>query len=903
MSESGWRRYRTIWRPRVQQDVDDEMSFHFRMRVEEFIAAGMSAEDAERVARERYGNVGEVRSALVGIDRRQRRAVVWRERFRDALHDLTIAARGLRREPRFAIGVILALGLGIAANATMFGVVDRLMLRGPAGVGDPGQVRRLYTASVGPEHETETTSWVGYVTYASMRDHARGFASVAAYNAPYPRRLGSDENARLVPTASATWDLFPTLRVRPQIGRFFSQAEDTPAQSAHVAVISDALWQDEFARDPGVLGSAIRLDDASYTIVGVAPPGFNGPDRSRTDVWVPMTLSHPCDHWTTTLDCQWLQVIARLAPGVTPAQADAEATRVLRLEYANGSAAMRTARALARPLWYDARGTPASVARVAAWLMGVSVIVLLITCANVTNLMLARARRRRREIAVRLAIGASASRLIALILTESFLLALAGAVLALLLSLAGGRLMRATLLAGIAMDGPIVDRRVFAFTLGVSVAVAALVGLVAALGALRVNVTAGLRESANAGGGQRHRIRAMLSGAQAALSVILLVGAGLFELSLYRSEHVQLGFEAQHVLRADLRLPRGSGLIPPKATFDQRTRIVDDLLGRVARGVAAEPWVEQAAVAVGSPFGNSFGVSLKVPGRDSIPQLKGGGPYISAVTSSYFATVGTPLVRGRLFRADEREGTPPVTIVGETMARLLWPGEDPLTKCLIIGNDKTAPCAAVVGVVADVHRSSISESPTMQYYVPLGQEHNFSGPVVMIRPRGDARQQMERARAALSRISGVRDVRVEWLESALDPEYAPYRLGATMFGIFGGLALIIAAVGLYSVIAYLVTDRTREIGVRLALGAGSRRIVRDVLASGAATTAAGILVGLIVAFVGASRIEPLLFQVHTPNWPIFGLASVLMLFIALVATWAPARRASRVDPVIALRTD
>lgn len=905
MSESGWRRYRSIWRPRVQQDVDDEMEFHLRMRVDEFVAAGMPRGDAERVARERYGNVAEFRSTLVDMTRRRRRHVDWRERFHDIAQSLRISLRAFRRVPRFALGVVATLGLGIAANATMFSVVDRLLLRGPAGIVAPDQVRRLYVSTVGPQGGVQTVSWFGYISYTTLRDRTTAFSGVGAYESPGQSSLGSGTALRLVPTAHASWDLFPTLGVHAEIGRFFNKAEDTPNETAHVAVISDGLWQDDFGRNPSVLGSAITVDRKQYTVVGVAPAGFNGPERSRTDIWLPITLLHPCSNWTTVLTCEWLQVVTRLAPGVTSAQADAEATRVLRAAFAAGEAPWRTQRDMVRPLWYGANGAPSSVVRVSEWLMGVSLIVLLITCVNVANLLLARARRRRREIAVRVAIGAGTRRLVALVLSESLLLCAAGAALAVALSWGGGRVMQRTLLAGVTLPGSVVDVRVFAFTLAIALCVAVAIGLISAVAALRVNVTAGLRESASAGGGQRHRVRATLSGVQAALSVVLLIGAGLFELSLYRSEHVPLGFDAKPVLQAEFVVPDA----PPPAAgavtdWEQRQRETNQLLVRTASAIAREPWVQHAAIAVGLPFGDSFGVDLKVPGLDSIPQLKDGGPYINAVTSDYFAAVGTPLLRGRLFRPDERDGTPPVTIVDETMARLLWPGQDPLTKCLIIGDPKASPpCAAVVGVVADAHRNNIEESPTMQYYLPLGQERGIGGPVVLIRTRGDARQEIDRARKELSSISGVQDVRVKWMASELDPEYAPYRLGALMFGIFGGLALIIAAVGLYSVIAYLVTDRTREIGVRLALGAGARRVAADIVASGGAMTGLGILVGLVVSVVAAGYVQPLLFHVHTPNWPVFAGASALMLMIALLATWVPARRASRVDPVIALRSD
>jgi predicted permease len=905
MSDSGWRRYRSIWRPKVQQDVDDEMSFHLRMRVEEFIASGMSRDEAECVARERYGDVTQIRSALVGIDRRQRRRTHWRERFQDVVHDIAVSLRGLRREPRFALGVIATLGLGIAANATMFGVVDQLLLRGPAGVVDPARVQRIYVSAAGHNGERQTSSNMGYAAYSALRDHSRAFIGVGAYSSGQPMVLGDYANLHRVRAGHATWDLFTTLGVRPAIGRFYSRAEDSPGTTAHVAVISSATWKEEFAGSPDVLGSSILLDGERFTVVGVSPVGFNGPDRVRTDVWLPMTLVHPTQDWETSFCCTWLQVVARLAPGVSQKRADDDATRILRPAYAADAGSedwRRRVAGEARPLWYDRGGRPSKVARVAQWLMGVAAIVLLITCANVANLMLARARRRRREIAVRLALGAGASRLIRMVLSESVLVAFSGAALALAISVAGGRVMRATLLSGITLDDSVIDLRGFGFTLAVALLVALAIGLVAAIDAVRVNVTGGLRETEGAGGGQRHSLRAGLSAVQAALSVVLLAGAGLFMLSLYRSEHVQLGFDAQRVLRADVRFPKGTQLAGPGAADSLEIRAETKLVARMAAGVARQPWVELTSVAVGSPFFNTFGMPLRAPGVDSIPQLPGGGPYISAVTSGYFGTVGTGLVRGRLFRADEGAETSPVTIVDETMARLLWPGQDPLRKCLFIGFP-SPPCSVVVGVVKDVHLSSISEAPTMQYYVPLGQEHNFSGPAILIRPRGDARQQIDRARQALTAISGVQDVRVTWLQSEIDPEYAPFRLGAMMFGIFGLLALIVASVGLYSVIAYLVADRTREIGVRLALGAGGGRIVRHVLTGSAATTAVGIGIGLAGAFVGAPFLEPLLFEVHARNAAVFSAVAGVVMLIALLATWAPARRASRVDPVIALRAD
>ncbi|MEP6492378.1 MAG: ABC transporter permease [bacterium] len=901
MTDSLWRRSRRIFRRTVQDDVDDEVAFHFQMRAEQFMAAGMTRPDAERAARDQFGDETEVRSTLVDIGTRGRRQHDLRERFDSVRQDVSVSLRSLTREPLFTAGVVMTLGLGIGANATMFGIIDRLMLRGPEHVVDARNVDRLYLSWNSGGNGIRTESVVGYVTYATLRDHATSFAGIAAYTIAGTTLLNSGAQAREIRTGRVTWDLFPTLGVKPVIGRFFDSTEDHPPKGENVVVLGEDFWQAEFGGDEHIVGRRVTFSETPYTVVGVAPSGFTGPERARADAWFPLSLTAVTKDWPTTYRAQWLRVVTRRKPGVTPEKAGAEATTILRAAYTGDKPAMRQLVASVRPLWYDGSGAPSAVANVSRWLMGVAVVVLLITCANVANLLVARTRRRRREIAVRLALGVGRARLIRLLLTETMLVSLGGALAAVLVAGFGGRLMRATLLSSVAWSGDVIDGRVFLFTLLLAIVVGLVTGLAPALEATRLNLTGSLKSGDRDGGGRRGAGRAILSSVQAAMSVILLVGAALFVQSLWRVRALDLGFQPARVIRADPLFARAA--TQGKNAAVVRTQAYAEALARLQ----ALPWVERAAIAVGSPYGYGFSVDVTVPGQDSLPRVAGEQASVSAVSSDYFSTMGMSLRRGRSFSAGDRAGTALVAIVGETMATVVWPGENPIGKCLIVGGSAPGapprPCSTVVGVVADVHRKSVREPATMQYYIPLGQEDGFGGSILLVRPRGPMPEAMILLHAAMARMPEFSYTRLETIQQSVDPEFRPWQLGAAMFGVFGVLALVIASVGLYSVIAYLVADRTRELGIRLALGATSGRIVRNVVGQGMATTGGGVAAGTIIAIVGARYIQPLLFDVSATSPAILGGVGSIVIAIGIVASWAPARRASRVDPVIALRAE
>jgi len=395
-------------------------------------------------------------------------------------------------------------------------------------------------------------------------------------------------------------------------------------------------------------------------------------------------------------------------------------------------------------------------------------------------------------------------------------------------------------------------------------------------------------------------MRAALSVLQSALSVVLLIGAALFVESLHRARTSPLGFDPDRVLRVEPRL--SSALAAEKnrpARYDQSYASALELLQR-------QPWVEHAAITIGSPFGFGFGVDVTVPGRDSLSQVSGQGASITAVTSDFFATLGIALRAGRTFTPADRRGSSPVVVVNETMARAVWPGLDPLGKCLIVGDRVSNPersCSVVVGVVGDVHHDSVREPPTMQYYVPLGQEAGIGGSVLVVRPRVPMERARALAREVVLAVPEFSFASVETLQEAIDPEFKPWQLGASMFTMFGILALGVAAIGLYSLMAYLVEIRRREFGVRMALGATSGRISREVVGRGVATATFGTAFGILAALAAGSYVRPLLYDTNAGDPVILTLVAAAVLIIAVVASWLPAHRASRTDPAIALRAD
>jgi predicted permease len=889
---------------RLAREVEEEIAFHVEQRAQSLINRGVPPAAALAEAARRFGEMEHARLILQRSATRREYRMSVSETLKDWRDDFAYAVRSLGRDPLVALVIILTLALGIGANAMMFGIIDQLLLRGPAHVIVPEQVHRIYFTQKNFNGRNTSPS-AGYVGYTTLRDNTRSFDGVAAYSHKGKLRLGIGRDAKEIPVATATSKMFEVLGVKPRYGRFYTAEEDRPPQGSLVAVISEEFWRSEFGPSPDVIGRTLTLNEKDYSVVGVAPEGFTGTEMIPASVWLPMSsFSQPTDEWATSWCCTWLAIVARLKPGVTPEAASQDATLAFRAAAAAADVKRYAETELTvRPIRFANDGREPGEASVARWLLGVAGIVLLVACANVVNLLLARSVRRRREIAVRLAVGISRARLMRLLLSEALVLAVAGGAAALAIAWWGGRFIRGTLLPDVQWDSPL-GMRVLVFSAAVSILVGIVVGIVPALQSTRQDLTDTLKATSKAaGGGRRSLLRDGLTVAQAALSVVLLVGAGLFVRSLMNVGRLDLGVDADRVLSVSAYLAPLPSTGDDKADWKARTAQDDAFSAAAIERLSARGDVEAVALALGAPLSGSFGVDVTIPGVDSLPRLDGGGPFITAGSPDYFRTVGTSIIRGRGFLPGEGAGTAPVTVVNETMANTLWPGGDPLTKCLIINNEDGV-CTPVVGVAEDVHRTGLRELPSMQYYVPYGQEKNISGSDLLVRPRGDIASFTQTLESELYAVApGARRFVISELSERLDPEKRPWRLGATLFLAFGALALLISAIGLFSVIAYGVAQRRTELGIRLALGAQARGLMTLILRQGVTLAVAGIVLGIIIALAGGRFIEPLLFD--TPARDPLTMAGVAAVLLAttIVACLIPALRARRIDPIEAMRAE
>lgn len=892
----------------VARNVDEEIRAHLDMRTEQLVREGFEPNMAREEAVRRFGSMDDARRELQQHAHQRERTMQFREWLESLRQDVRYAARGLRREPLFAGFVVATLALGIGANAAMFGVVDRLLLRGPEHIVDASRVMRVYMHERVPGQGDVSTADFGYVMYDVLKHDAHSFDGVSAYVATAHGQtvMGHGAGAELIMQGQASADLFPTLGVKPALGRFFTAEEDSTAGAQRVAVIAYGLWRRAYGGDPAVLGKTLLLRDVPFTIVGVAPNGFTGPQLGHIDVWVPASLhiTMNTDDWTHTWRAQWLEIVARLKPGVTVEQASLDATAAFRHAYNGGDKDDAAADIFVAPLAYNEDGKESTEASVSRWLVGVTFIVLLIACSNVVNLLLARAVRRRREVAVRLALGAARRRLVQLLLTESLMLATLGGAAGLIVAWITGQLMRTALLADVEWTSSPVDGRVLAVSAVIALGVGVIVGLVPALRSSRPDLTSALKSGIREGGTQGARLRGALTVAQAALSIVLLAGAGLFMRSLSNIRALDLGIQPDRMLLVSPRWPAVAIQDTAARSAEQARR--ERVLVQAMEQIRQMPHVERAALSIGLPFRSSYSGTIRVAGFDTIPKLPGGYPQISAVGTDYFETVGTRVLRGRKFSAADRPESEPVALVSDLMGKTLWPGRDPIGECIYTGRlprDFTT-CLRIVGVVADVHRSRLKEKPGTHYYVPMGQQHGIGGTALIVRPKIDATGVIPDIRKMLQEMDPtIQYVNEGTLQDDVDPQIRPWRLGASVFGLMGVLALLVAAVGLYSVMSYLVAQRTHELGVRIALGAQSADVITLVLRSSVGMAMLGIVIGLGLSLAAGRFIEPLLFDASPRDVGVLGGVSFAMLGVAVLASVLPALRAKGTDPMEALRTE
>jgi len=820
----------------------------------------------------------------------------------DTLQDFRYALRTLAKSPGFTLGVVLTLALGIGANVAMFSVVDRMLFRPPPLLHDAGATHRIYLAQTWSGKE-QAGGYMQYARYVDLTSWTTAFARTAAFT-EQDLAIGVGTEAREMRVGIVSAAFFGFFDAPPALGRYFTAAEDSPPNGTAVAVLSHAFWQTRYGGRPEVLGSTLQIGPTVYTIIGIAPEGFVGLwPVQRPVAFIPIT-SHASalaagrrETWWTTYSWQWLSMLAQRKPAVSVAAANADLTNAYLRSYAAqrpGSPGLTPAE-IARPHAFVAsvlseRGpNESNFAKVATWISGVALIVLLIACANVANLLLARALRRRREIAIRLALGVSRARLLSQLFTESVLLALLGGLAGLVVAEWGGAVLRAQFLAKSSEVSVMGDARTLLFGGVAALCAGLLTGLAPAL-TQHADVAGDLKAGAREGTFQRSRMRIALLVLQGALSVVLLVGAGLFVRSLRHVRVIPLGYDVDPVLLVDLNL-RGMQLDSARNVALRR-----ELL-ETARAI---PGVEHASRQLTVPFWITWDLDLHVAGIDSVHRL--GDFELNAVTPEHFATLGTRILRGRGIEAQDGEHAPRVMVASQAMAKTLWPGRDPIGQCVRVGAD-TAPCSYVVGVAQNIKSEQLGDDPGLFYYLSTAQWHPEQGGL-FVRTHGEAARSAETIRRSLQPVMpGAAYVTVTPLREILGEQTRSWQLGATMFLAFGALALALAAIGLYSVMAYNVAQRTQEMGVRATLGAQQRDLVGLVLNEGLRVGVVGIVIGVVIALAGGQWVGPLLFQ-ESPHDPlVFGFVAVVLLGTTVLASFVPSRRAARVDPMVALRSE
>jgi putative ABC transport system permease protein len=887
----------------AEAEIDEELRFHVDSRVEQLMARGLTRDEATRSAHERFGaSWPDALSRLHAAGQLREERLDMRERLDAWWHDLRYATRTLSRQRGFAFVVIATFALGIGANATMFGVIDRLLLQPPPGVGDPASV-----VEVGFQDENVRNgaflSVLHYPLMTALRADTAIFSDAAAATDPEKYALGRGAAAQEITGVLTSASYFTTLHARPAIGRFFGPDDDRDV-SPGVAVVSYGFWQRHFGAERSAIGKTLQIGPRFFTVIGVAPRGFTGMGSKRVDAWIPIAsaegLRFAGPQWATDWGSYWIHVVARVRPGVEHDLATAHATAA----YANGQTAWRAKSERSPKAEYPRIGLRSILpsdqlrdnpeTKIARLLVAVTVVVLLIACANVTNLLLARGTERRREIAVRLALGVTRRRLVRLLFAETALLAALGGAVALFVSIVGVRLLRATLLADFEPSDIVVDPRVVAVTFALVVLTSVLSGLVPAISSSGPNVTDALKAGGKEGSVRRSRVANTLIVAQAALSVLLLVGAGLFVTSLRQVGALQLGYQPRRVIAATMDLE----------SIGYKTADQNALLLAMRERLKRLPGVVSVAASATHPlYGAWSGMWVHLPGRDSLPQATNYGPYSNVVTGDYFKALSLPIVEGRPINDQDVAADGRVVVLSEPMARAYWPGESALGRCVLLGSDST--CWNVVGVAANAREWVASNDERFVVYVPATPRRHASPKVLIVQSRDESPERLtaDIRRTMQSAAPNLPFADVQSLESMFARQIRPWQMGATLFTTFGVLAVLVAALGLYSAISYRVIQRRHEFGVRMALGAHIADVIRLVMGQGVRAAAIGVSAGCLAALLAGRYIADLLFQTSPRSPVVFGAVAVIMLLVAVAATFIPAWRASRVDPATALRTD
>ena len=885
------RRYRRFFRADPARDVDEELAFHIEMRVAELVRAGVPEHEAREQTMERFGSFGEVRDECHELGRERARMQRRSDRLDALRQDLRYAVRTLVANKTFALAVVLTMALGLGANTAVFSVAYGVLLR-PLPYRDAGQLVRLWTKNASRGLEFFSVSPADYRDWrAGTRDAFTAMAAFERQREAVLVRQGAGAVPEAVEAAAVTPDVFPLLGAPALLGRALVD-DDARAGAPAVAVVSHDLWQSRFGGDPALVGARVALDGVPVTVVGVMPPRFWIPG-TPAQVWTPLSLAGT-DQKMLDHANRYLRVLGRLAPGVTReaalARLDVVAARLARDHPATNGP--WTVNAMAVPEMLVGKEFRSAV----LILLGVVGFVLLIACANAANLQLARAASREREIALRSALGASRGRIARQLLTESVLLGTAAGALGLLLAWGGVALLRAIGEATVPrLDDVRIDGPVLAFTALAALGSGVLFGLLPALRASRPDAGEVLKQGPRGSGaglvGQG--VRSALVVAEVSLSLVLLVGAGLLMRSFVRLQAVTIGFEPAGLAVVPLRLPEASYPEPERAA-----RLHAALLERVR----AVPGVTSAAAVTSAPFaGPNAGLVFARADRPAGPREQAPDADYRVVTAGYFATMGTRVLRGRDIAPLDRAGAPPVVLVSETLARRTWPNEDPLGKAIRIDDPAAGPLYTVVGVVEDARYQSLEtpEPRPMMFFSAHARPQRALTIVARGADVGALTAGVREAMAALDPALPPPAPRA--MEELVGAALATPRFAMALFGIFAAVALLLSAVGIYGVMAYLVRQRMHEMGIRLALGAPARTLVGAVVGRALRLTIAGVVVGLAGSWWLTRVLSALLFGVSATDAGTFAAVALLLTAVAGVAALVPARRATRADPVVVLR--
>jgi putative ABC transport system permease protein len=868
---------------KIDRDFQHELDTHLDLATQENIRRGMTPADAARTARICLGGNTQLHET-----NRELRGLPFLETF---LQDMRFAFRMLRKNPAFSAIAILTLALGIGANTAIFSVVYAVLLK-PLPYADSD---RLFTVFQQGTKEAKNKNGFSFPNMRDFRDQSDIFSDLSAVQG-HQLTLTGRGDAYVIDTSVVTPDLFSTFRVQPILGRAFLPDDGKPG-AAPVVILSENLWRGSFGSDPNIVGTAISLDKRSFTIVGVMPSYFRFPQVQQSrQIWIPIVDDPLFGSWLERRGGHWLRLTGRIKPGVDPAQADAEFDAIagrLAKQFPGDNDGWTVRMIPLRDFLVGEVKTPLLV------LLGAVGLVLLIACANIANLLLARATSRSREIAVRATLGAGRSRLVRQLLSETLLLSILGGIAGVALAYYGVHILTAFLPDGLPQINSIqIDYTVLAFALALSLFASCAVGLVPAMLVAGSDLQSTLREGGGRSGesSASRRARNILASAEIALALVLLVAAGLLLRSFSKLTEVSPGFQIEHVLKAEVSLPRAQYTTP-----QQWSAFSENLLTRLQ----SEPGMQNSALAIPLPIADGFiNIAFDIENRPAESAAAVRTADYVAVTPTYFHVMNIPLLAGRTFEPRDNMSAPAVAVVTQSFVRAYFPNENPIGKRIVFGFPPDPGIAReIVGIVSDVHDVALGNAPGPMMYASYPQSP-FPGACIAVQSTlaPDAViSSIRDAVAALDEDLPVTDIAT--MAEVVHQSTAQPRFRTTLIAIFAAIALILAATGIFGVISYSVQCRTNEIGIRVALGASARSILKMILRETLILAGIGLAVGIPAALAASRVLSHLLFGVSPTDPATLIAVSATLAAVAAAAGYLPARRATQIDPLQALRHD